>query len=437
MNNEKNDNKTNKQRSRSTSPNPFVASISPRSTASGVSPRSPRFDTSSFLTAASPPRFATIEQFMSAANMVQNMALAHEISVNQNFKLEKLEYSENSLEKHIHDTVHKAFWDTLKEDLNKEPADYKHALSLIQEAKQNLLSLLLPNHAKFKEKIEEVLDLDLIRQQIDAETFNFYEYAMFICDMMSKLCAPVRDEAIANIRKLNDPVESFRSILETLELLKLDMANFTIAQMRPHIAQQVVTYEQKKFKEFLEIQREVGIDGLQSTKEWLLRAYSRIKEGRTIGNFKYESGLTASSITNEAFMEIFMWNNELIFPETLAMDEVRFNEIYVKCRKYLVVCTVVNTIYNLVGESIRGLEELKVKLRQNLLVLLDDFMNLTFEELMQSIGSEAIKLTNDALNKIDRRPLDENQEKLIKTLIVDLSSKNLHENSVYRLLCEF
>lgn len=43
--------------------------------------------------------------------------------------------------------------------------------------------------------------------------------------------------------------------MQTLELLKLDMANFTIAQMRPHIQQQVVVYEQKKFKEFLELQK--------------------------------------------------------------------------------------------------------------------------------------------------------------------------------------
>lgn len=46
-----------------------------------------------------------------------------------------------------------------------------------------------------------------------------------------------------------------RAIMETLDLLKLDMANFTITQMRPQIQQQVVTYEQQKFKEFLELQK--------------------------------------------------------------------------------------------------------------------------------------------------------------------------------------
>jgi hypothetical protein len=43
--------------------------------------------------------------------------------------------------------------------------------------------------------------------------------------------------------------------METLDLLKLDMANFTITQMRPQIQQQVVGYEQQKFKEFLELQK--------------------------------------------------------------------------------------------------------------------------------------------------------------------------------------
>lgn len=389
---------------------------------------------SNLMTAASPPRFVSIEQFMNAANTAQNMALAHEISVNQNFKLEKVEYQANSLEKQIHDTVHKVFWDTLKDDLAKSPPDYKHILVLLAEAKQILASLLLPNHTKIKDQIDNIMDMELIMQQIDKETFDYVPYASFICDMMSKLCAPVRDDAIEKIRALSDPIDTFRAIMEMLELLKLDMANFTIAQMRPYLQQQVVAYEQKKFREFVELQREAGIDGLEATKQWLARALKRITGNETIGGFRYESGATASSITNEAFMEIFKWSAELNFPETLSMDEVRFNEVYVKFRKFLVVCTIVNTIYGLLGETIRGLSELRDNLKKNILVFLDDYMKHTFEEMMLSIGEEVIRLTNDALLKIDKKPLDDVQVKTIKTLIVDLSSKNLHENSVYKLL---
>ena len=41
-----------------------------------------------------------------------------------------------SIEKQIYDTVHKAFWNSLKEDFDKDPVDYKHAFIIINEAKQ-------------------------------------------------------------------------------------------------------------------------------------------------------------------------------------------------------------------------------------------------------------------------------------------------------------
>lgn len=66
----------------------------------------------------------------------------------------------------------------------------------------------------------------------------------------------------------------------------------------------------------------------------------------------------------------------LYFIKTLLMDEIRFNEIYIKCRKFLVVCAIINTVYTLVGESIQGLEELRVKLKENILILLEDFMSM-------------------------------------------------------------
>ena len=83
-----------------------------------------------------------------------------------------------------------------------------------------------------------------------------------------------------------------------------------------------------------------------------------------------------------------------------------------------------------------GLAELRQKLKENILILLEDFMKLTFEEMMKNICEQVIKLTNDALVKHAKKALDESQEKCLKSLIIDLSSKNLIENSVYKLLCK-
>lgn len=56
---------------------------------------------------------------------------------------------------------------------------------------------------------------------------------------MARLCAPVRDETIRNLMRETDVVTVFRGVMETLDLMRLDMANFTIQQIRPHIVAQV------------------------------------------------------------------------------------------------------------------------------------------------------------------------------------------------------
>ena len=40
-----------------------------------------------------------------------------------------------SLEKRIHDVMHKAFWDVLEEEVNSEPPEFKNAFNLLMEMK--------------------------------------------------------------------------------------------------------------------------------------------------------------------------------------------------------------------------------------------------------------------------------------------------------------
>lgn len=84
---------------------------------------------------------------------------------------------------------------------------------------------------------------------------------------MAKICAPVRDERIEELMKCTDVIETFKGIMEVLQLMKLDLANFTISMIRPNIVASSIEYEKTKFAEFLKIQA----NGLQYSKRWLLR----------------------------------------------------------------------------------------------------------------------------------------------------------------------
>lgn len=88
------------------------------------------------LTGASPPKFVSFDEIIKAANGMKNMALAHEIAVDKNFQLQKLEPEDGSFHRRVKEIMHKAFWNLLAEQLAKNPPDYSHALVLLKEIKE-------------------------------------------------------------------------------------------------------------------------------------------------------------------------------------------------------------------------------------------------------------------------------------------------------------
>lgn len=67
------------------------------------------------------------------------MALAHEIALDKNFQLQKLELEEGTLHKKVKDIVHKAFWDLLTEQLSEDPPNYSQALVLFKEIREVII----------------------------------------------------------------------------------------------------------------------------------------------------------------------------------------------------------------------------------------------------------------------------------------------------------
>lgn len=114
-----------------------------------------------------------MEELMETAKGVTNMALAHEILVNQVFQVKPPEVPEgrwefsfeaaalpsifcwgfsvffllfrdlkvllsplNSLEHRVKEIMHKAFWDYLEDQLKGDPPTYTHAIKLLAEIKE-------------------------------------------------------------------------------------------------------------------------------------------------------------------------------------------------------------------------------------------------------------------------------------------------------------
>lgn len=202
--------------------------------------------------AGSPPKVMTMTEVMDCVKNIGDMTLAHEIAINPDFKLRPFEPPENSLEKRVKDMIHQVFWDVLREQLNSEPPCYDQATQLLSDVKEYLEQIFYLNRGKIMEHICSVLDSTLIRQQAEQGCIDFQSYANFVIDIMAKSCAPIRDEQVAKLREINDVVDAFRAIMETLAIMRLDLANCLLDASRSEVVANSVEYEKKKFQKHLE-----------------------------------------------------------------------------------------------------------------------------------------------------------------------------------------
>ncbi|MPC60900.1 T-complex protein 11-like protein 1 [Portunus trituberculatus] len=358
----------------------------------------------------------SLEEVMKAAKGVSNMVLAHEIAVDKNFKLEKFDPPDNSIEKQVRDVMHKAFWDHLAQELAQDPPTYDQAFVLLQEVRDNLLDITLPHHNKLRQEISETLDVDLIKQQTEHGLLDFSQYSQYVLSIMARLCAPVRDETVRNLMKESDVLSVFRGVMETLDLMRLDMANFTIQQIRPHIVAQSVTYEKKKFAEYLKTQN----DGLELTRAWLL---SHVKpEDLTVPDDLEIRGVV-NSVINRAYMELLSWPDEKMFPETVVLDGSRILELRDRLSQVCILGSVLLVTLTAVGPMITQPDAFKLKLKRNLCIILDPALSDSETlALMDNLAEQIIKEVEDHLSENEKPQLPQSAKNALKAQVLEIKN---------------
>ena len=258
-------------------------------------------------------------------------------------------------------------------------------------------------HEKLKEKIEGILDIEVIQQQIDNDCLEFEKYAGYILGLMGMLCAPVRDERLAELKEETKVVPLFKGIMDLLEQMKLDMANFTIQQVRPVIVSQSVEYEKLKFREFLDT-REGEENGLVSTREWLTRHNPTEEE---LNDPKYKK-LLGQRVLNDSFAELLEWDEYYTLPETLVMDQRRIFALRDKVERVSVSTAVLLLSFSNLNSLIIPMDSQRVKetIKRHIDILLEDFVeDIDLIHILPNVAVQVVKDVNDYLEEKNKDPL--------------------------------
>ncbi|KAI9340390.1 T-complex 11 [Zopfochytrium polystomum] len=344
--------------------------------------------------------------------------LAHELVLDPEFSLKKPEIPK--FEKAVRDSVRKLYFDSVRESFEKEDFSL-YIPELVNEIRQKLMAML-PENSSIITELNDRLNPEDIYRSLAARALDVKELLAYIISKMSLLCAPIRDGSIRGISASLEEVPSspgfvaiVESILELLDDMRLDLANFRLFSLRPVLKNIAAEYERARFASALEN----GTVHLDRTREWLVRSVTQYGDQGGLAGEGRENRFIAvfhSAITGL----VFEWSpphhdkaskSLSVLPETMAMDVERIDRFRNEGQKLCIVAVLVMLSLNVVPE-LRGDHAFAVRLKESLVTLLRDTDGLSIE----NISAELCRQMSVSLER-KKRKLEESKQHLVKRMV--------------------
>ncbi|XP_072257193.1 T-complex protein 11-like protein 2 isoform X2 [Pyxicephalus adspersus] len=367
---------------------------------------------------------------MSTTRNLSNLLLAHEIVANEKFHMESIDPPKNSLEEKVKEIVHKAFWDCLESELKEDPPQYEHAIKLFGEIKEILLSFLSPGTNRLRTQICEVLDVDLIKQQAEHNAVDIPKLGSYIINIMGKLCAPVRDEDVKKLKPSGDIVQMLKDVFHVLDLMKMDMVNYTIQNVRPQLQRQIADYERVKFQDILE----KSPDALNQTTKWIQQSLKLAKEAKSQENATNGvsvDNLSPTLVLNSGFTKLLDLDYDSAVPETLITDDLRILDLKYKLHQVKLVACVCLITQNVMGSSTTTAFTAHVKDISAVLLQGVGSRNFNLKEALHALSTKICFEMNKSLTERDLPSLSNEAQSVLMGQICSLTEK---DHTIYNLI---
>ena len=166
---------------------------------------------------------------------------------------------DESVEKHIRDIVHNAYWDMLKKELNNDPPQFNQLINILSEIRDTFCSFV-PRRNDIHREMYENIDIDFIKSMaqnnaIDGTTI--YNLAIYIVSLIKKFQPREMDEDIQNWEKdINTQftngftydeflITFFKNVFTKLEAIKKATEDFQETEL---YARMIELYEERRKK---------------------------------------------------------------------------------------------------------------------------------------------------------------------------------------------
>lgn len=286
--------------------------------------------------------------------MPDNRVVVHELAINKEYKIDVQRSTgmRDNIISHLASNIQKGL------DLAMDNSMIPTIAKIIRD---KLLGLLTPGNS-LHVLISEAIDPTVVANQVNKGDFSYDRFFSFMNRILPNLCAPVRDAEVKELaeKPSQNPVEQLARILYTIDLLRLDHANFTLLKWAPKLLEKSVAWEQQEF------QKRLGGQFPMKTLTWWKAGAAKAKDEPprrpTAGISLAAPRVTPDRIYMHGIADLAIATTTLHdsdIPETLELDSHRFDRIRSDVLRIITVASILLTAKNLLRRDVRSLWKLE------------------------------------------------------------------------------
>ena len=277
----------------------------------------------------------TRRQLESSSLVPENRIIMHELAINKDWKIDA------EPKDSVRDETLSAISRDLQRGLDAGLGDI-WVPAMAEIIRDRLLSLLKPGNS-LHTMISEALDTELIAREVKLGNFAYEKFFAFLNTVLPQLCAPVRDNMVKALSTdpSDDPVNQLARIFYVVDIIRLDMLNFTLQRLVPTLLEQASGYETRRFA--------ADLNGRfpDRTLQWWQGSKAN-QEGDVSSNKIYMTGLVDLA-TGTAPLE----KGDL--PETMLLDLDRLNRLRRDNFRVILIGSILSIAKNLLRRDVRTL----------------------------------------------------------------------------------
>jgi hypothetical protein len=263
-----------------------------------------------------------------------NEQLAHELLLDPTFQLDETGgiHVENSVFNRIRESFHKAFWDSLVDDLKLAVPCYVRVLRVLVEVRDGIVDLV-----GVRDDIMDIIDVEFIQTRVESGNYSFGDAMALIratVGVILRTQAPRRDAetkekwellqtAITSVTQdtaAQVTCDCLAFLLDRVNAMRIDAANSRLRLISPVIQDHGIDYARDKFQDKLDN----GTITLERTTNWFRKTMEAepdlvklVREGCRLSALKLHAAAIVALIADATPLKADTT------PETLAFDVSR------------------------------------------------------------------------------------------------------------------